>query len=395
MNYLWPQIPSYQCAEDWQSHLTVDGAHPAPDLSVKHCRFTATGGNRLPDERIRQLREFALQEAMSCGYPGASSIESRRMFDCKLAAVLRDEFPMGAGEASRPEVWSWIATRMLPDLARWRFPGTDNMDRFRGGRNLRNVFQRLWWRAELLKDESRLDDPYWLMKVLKEDALVGLTERTRMARNRTLLLDLAKAIESENLDEDAWRTILLETRQKTVFVDPLVLRVSPTSRSAVLAHTFTNTQALSGVVSEADAGIQDTDKKASSLIFSDDGSPESASFRKVLSANELGLTGSHQAGILVPKADYQTGFFGKLDPDVKNPDAWLNIRISGSTETFKVRLIHYNSRRLGLGTRDEFRLTNIAPLMKALQPEEGDTLILRDTVIGLIASIEHSSEQAS
>ncbi len=38
---------------------------------------------------------------------------------------------------------------------------------------------------------------------------------------------------------------------------------------------------------------------------------------KKLSANDLGLTGSHQAGILVPKSTELQNFFPKLDPTIK------------------------------------------------------------------------------
>jgi len=49
-------------------------------------------------------------------------------------------------------------------------------------------------------------------------------------------------------------------------------------------------------------------------------------FLKILSANDTGLTGGHQAGILVPKGDRELlAFFPALDPGLENPDTWLDV----------------------------------------------------------------------
>ena len=47
-------------------------------------------------------------------------------------------------------------------------------------------------------------------------------------------------------------------------------------------------------------------------------------FRKTLSANDIGSNGSHQAGVLIPKSEKDLlAMLPKLDPNTKNPDSWI------------------------------------------------------------------------
>jgi hypothetical protein len=75
------------------------------------------------------------------------------------------------------------------------------MDRFLGaGRGLRNVFGRVWWRGELLRDADPPAgrDPYWLVDALTEDELTGIVERPRAVATRTLAVALARALVETN-----------------------------------------------------------------------------------------------------------------------------------------------------------------------------------------------------
>jgi len=46
---------------------------------------------------------------------------------------------------------------------------------------------------------------------------------------------------------------------------------------------------------------------------------------KILSANDSGETGGHQAGILVPKTGGVLEFFPSLKPRLKNPRAVIDV----------------------------------------------------------------------
>jgi hypothetical protein len=50
---------------------------------------------------------------------------------------------------------------------------------------------------------------------------------------------------------------------------------------------------------------------------------------KVLSANDTGDTGGHQAGILVPKDPDILAFFPKLDANRRNPRCLLHFMVVG------------------------------------------------------------------
>lgn len=101
----------------------------------------------------------------------------------------------------------------------------------------------------------------------------------------------------------------------------------------------------------------------------------SISFSKTLSANDTGLTGGHQAGILVPKGDRELlEFFPHLDPSVENPDAWIAVTDEHG-EDRQLRYIYYNKKRHGTGTRDEYRITHLTKYLRDADARPGDALV--------------------
>lgn len=99
------------------------------------------------------------------------------------------------------------------------------------------------------------------------------------------------------------------------------------------------------------------------------------SFSKTLSANDIGKTGTHQAGILVPKSEQELlAFFPSLDAGVKNPDAWIHCT-DEQGEQRKFRFVYYNNKLHDRdGTRNEYRLTYMTKYLKGISAEEGDAL---------------------
>lgn len=106
------------------------------------------------------------------------------------------------------------------------------------------------------------------------------------------------------------------------------------------------------------------------------------SFAKLLSANDVGATGSHQAGILVPKSDTALlAFFPHLDPTIYNPDAWIVAEDDAGNE-WRLRYIYYNSRLHGSGTRNEYRITYLTKYLKDARAQTGDLLRFTATAEG-------------
>lgn len=106
-------------------------------------------------------------------------------------------------------------------------------------------------------------------------------------------------------------------------------------------------------------------------------SNQPAAIGKVLSANDLGLTGSHQGGIVVPKTGGLVDFFPSLNHGDVNPERFLNVKVPQLDSEFRFRFVYYNSRPRGEGTRNEFRLTGLAAVLRNLNAQVGDELIFR------------------
>jgi len=96
-------------------------------------------------------------------------------------------------------------------------------------------------------------------------------------------------------------------------------------------------------------------------------------FRKNLSLNDVGATGTHQGGILVPKTDAELLlFFPPLNSNTKNPDAWIEcVDAEGIVRRF--RYIYYNNKLHDEnGTRNEYRITYMTSYFKSIHAKEGD-----------------------
>ena len=96
--------------------------------------------------------------------------------------------------------------------------------------------------------------------------------------------------------------------------------------------------------------------------------------KKELSANDSGETGTHQAGILVPKDPALLSFFPPLDKSVKNPRHSLVFRDdAGGRWTFE---FIYNNNRFFGGTRNEYRLTCMTNYLRSNNLKAGDEVLL-------------------
>lgn len=94
---------------------------------------------------------------------------------------------------------------------------------------------------------------------------------------------------------------------------------------------------------------------------------------KKLSANDVGLTGSNQAGILVPKEPAILSFFPTLDAKQKNPRITIVVRELDNNIRWDFNFIYYNGRLFG-GTRNEYRLTCMTKYLRAIDAKIGDEL---------------------
>ncbi|MBV4542144.1 EcoRII N-terminal effector-binding domain-containing protein [Pseudomonas vlassakiae] len=97
-------------------------------------------------------------------------------------------------------------------------------------------------------------------------------------------------------------------------------------------------------------------------------------FRKTLSANDVGATGAHQAGILIPKSESDLlSILPSLDPAIKNPDAWIECEDEDGTMR-KFRFVYYNNKIHKSGTRNEYRITHMTKYFNETGARQGESL---------------------
>lgn len=97
-------------------------------------------------------------------------------------------------------------------------------------------------------------------------------------------------------------------------------------------------------------------------------------FSKILSANEIGITKSHQAGLLVPKRIALLGYFPSLDHFATNPREKMTFSILELGIEVSLNFIYYNNKDRGQGTRSEYRLTGTTKLFKQLHALPGQVI---------------------
>ena len=152
------------------------------------------GGTPVPQRELIELVKKVRTKLSELGYPQESDRSSRKQFDYEIGKLLFEEMDITLGEAARNDVWSFLGCVMMPDAVAWRFQDRHSA-RFKGG--IRNTFQRLWWRARVLYDESH-DDKFHLTK-LPEDALVQIMERPNMMADWKLSRGIAIKCLNSNL----------------------------------------------------------------------------------------------------------------------------------------------------------------------------------------------------
>lgn len=116
---------------------------------------------------------------------------------------------------------------------------------------------------------------------------------------------------------------------------------------------------------------------------------------KTLTANDVGDTGGHQAGILVPKTPDILAFFPQLNAKEKNPRIKLVFRDDDGITRWEFVFIYYNNRFFG-GTRNEYRLTCMTKYLRSKNAKVNDDVVLsRDAEDRLSVRCDRASSNNS
>ncbi len=145
----------------------------------------ATGGIPIRASQLESLRASVMERINEQSH-GLTLIANRTAFDRELGRALHEHLDIVLSDAAHAEVWNYLSLDVFPDLVVARFPEL-HRDRFLGSR--RNALRRVWERERILGDIQAL-----AASPLGEDELVGLLERTAVARNRALVIALARRV---------------------------------------------------------------------------------------------------------------------------------------------------------------------------------------------------------
>ncbi|WP_158372636.1 DUF6339 family protein [Cellulosimicrobium cellulans] len=205
---------------------SAGAAEPPEALTTARAVYAASGGMRVHRDELLVLRDEVRRAAVEHGFPERPGLEARNGFDRRVARILHARMGLTAGEASQRQVWAYLALVLLPDVCVWRFPPNDDgryvADRYKGTDLTRHALARLWWRAHVLRDGTRHDDPYWMLEALGEADLDQVMARRRSVAATPSLVRTVVRVTAESTDavgRDVLRDLLKRLLRLTAFLD--------------------------------------------------------------------------------------------------------------------------------------------------------------------------------
>lgn len=170
----------------------------------------ATGGRVADHSQIEVVRSSVIEAAAPWISRGSVGRTEAAAFDLAIGKALHDALRIVPGDAAHEKTWSFLTLVVMPDVAVLRFPDM-HPDRMFG--TSRNPLRSAWVRRDTLGD---LTDRF--PRPLGVDEMVGLFERSQMARNRPLIRALASAVmayEGKGSRSDWAREVFKEIRYTT------------------------------------------------------------------------------------------------------------------------------------------------------------------------------------
>lgn len=186
---VYPRLPHYAADLRTKEISTVYRRQGLAGLeslaSTRHPKAApvATGGRVASEAHIRQVRDRVVAAVKPWSDKAEVPRAEAAAFDRVLGRALHDGLRIIPSDAAHEETWNFLSLVLLPDVVVLRFPSL-HIDRLLG--KPRNPLRAAWMRWDVLGELMEQGSP-----PLGVDELVGLFERSSMARNRSLLRVLA------------------------------------------------------------------------------------------------------------------------------------------------------------------------------------------------------------
>ncbi|MDT5014771.1 MAG: hypothetical protein QOD39_931 [Mycobacterium sp.] len=208
--YVWPRLPPASARALFADFLDADPVTLRAASSTSHPEAgpVAVGGVPVDDAIVGDVQRAVRELADGLGFPKELSRPAVASFDQPATRVLHECMSIVPADAASEEVWSFLSLVVLPDVAVWRFPARAD-ERILG--RPRNVFRRLWWRAETIGSDV-IDVPGGL----GEDELVNVMERPTLAANPRTARALAWTLFTRGGDVPVARSELMRDVSKRV-----------------------------------------------------------------------------------------------------------------------------------------------------------------------------------
>lgn len=156
-------------------------------IKTEMAEWNAAGGHKASMEQLVEFHKDVVAIAQDCGFPNEGD-KARFDMECGIYFVSSPLLISAETETMRNDCWAFLASVWLLQITNWRFGLS--YSRMRGG--VRNTFQRLWIRANLLDRGADHPERWLWLNSLTEDAFVQLTERPSIAANKNLAQAIAQ-----------------------------------------------------------------------------------------------------------------------------------------------------------------------------------------------------------
>ena len=218
---VYPRLPNDRALEllEGLRGLGLEDLRLRSQLSHPDLTFY-TAGATASEAKLREVRDSVQAVLNDLGFPrparGRRGDAAASRFDQILPGLLHRTMDIVPADAANEGVWSFLSLVLLPDAAAWRYPDM-HPDRMTGHR--RNVFRRLWWRAEVL-GAGPLDPP----ARLGEDQLVAVMERPTIGGDRRLARSFCQAVLSklETRIATGGMTLMRESAKRLIRFTPFI-----------------------------------------------------------------------------------------------------------------------------------------------------------------------------